>query len=68
MNKNPVVAALLGVLFGCFGIGLYFRSWKDFFLCGTIQLGLCLLPIPPLNLALSWAAAATYGAIRANRP
>jgi hypothetical protein len=67
MRKNAAIAAILGVLFGCFGIGLYFRSWQAFLVCGALQLGLLLIPLPPLNLAFSWAAAATYGAIRASK-
>lgn len=67
MRKNPILAAILGVLFGAFGIGIYFRSFKDFLLCLGLQILLILLPIPPLNFALSWAAAATYGLIRANQ-
>jgi hypothetical protein len=28
-RKSPVVAGLLGFLFGGIGLGLYFRTWKD---------------------------------------
>lgn len=67
MNKNPIVAAILGVLFGAIGIGVYFGSFKDFLFCFALQFALFLIPIPPLNLALSWAAAATYGLVRAKQ-
>lgn len=29
-KKNPLVAGVLGFLFGGIGLGLYFGSWKDF--------------------------------------
>ena len=35
-NKNPIVAGALGFLFGPIGIGLYFQSWGDFFLCFVV--------------------------------
>jgi len=44
--KSPVWAFLIGILFGAPGIGIYFRSWKDFFIClvAFFALGLVLLP------------------------
>ena len=32
-DKNPFVAGVLGLLFGPFGIGIYFKSWVDFAIC-----------------------------------
>ena len=37
-GKNPLVGFAMGFLFGPFGVGLYLKSWGDFFLTLTIVL------------------------------
>lgn len=64
-KKNPVIAAVLGVLFGAIGIGIYFRSWKDFFICMGLFIGLIIL-IPGLGALPGWLFSAIYGAYRAH--
>lgn len=62
-GKSPIVAAIVGLLFGAPGIGLYLRSWSDFFILmalfvfGTIFTGGVAAPI-------CWAIAGAWGARR----
>ena len=64
-EKNPLVAFLLGVFFGALGVGIYFRSWKDFFVCFFLFVFLT-LAIPGLGALPGWLFAAFYGAYRAH--
>ena len=64
-KKNPLLAAALGVFFGAVGIGIYFRSWKDFFVCIGLFIGLSIV-IPGLGAVPGWLFAAVYGAYRAH--
>ena len=64
-KKSPLVAAVLGVFFGAIGIGIYFRSWKDFFICVLLFIGLTII-IPGLGAFPGWLFAAAYGAYRAH--
>lgn len=64
--KSPAISAILGLLFGAFGVGIYLQSWKIFFICFAIQLVILFIPVPPLNFAASWAFAAIFGYIKAS--
>lgn len=62
-KKSPLVAFVLGFLFGPFGVGIYTRSWMDFFvclvavLCITVGTGGC-------AALFAWCLAGAYGALR----
>lgn len=60
-QKNPIVAAIAGFLLGPFGVALYLQSWSVFYPCFAISFALLLMPVPPLNLAMSCAASAIFG-------
>ncbi|HYC87801.1 MAG TPA: hypothetical protein VEO54_01200 [Thermoanaerobaculia bacterium] len=62
--KNPFVAFVLGVFFGALGVGIYFKSWKDFFVCLILFLFLTLM-IPGLGVVPGWLFAGFYGGYRA---
>jgi hypothetical protein len=64
-KKSPVAAFVLGVLFGAIGVGIYFRSWKDFFVCILLFIGLAIV-IPGIGTIPGWLFAAGYGAYRAH--
>jgi len=64
-EKNPLVAFLLGLFFGALGIGIYFKSWKDFFVCLFLFIFLIVM-IPGLGGVPGWLFAAFYGAYRAH--
>ncbi len=63
-KKNPVVAGVVGLFFGALGIGLYFQSWKDFFVCMFLFIGLLIL-IPGFGALPGWLFAPVYGIYRA---
>jgi hypothetical protein len=63
-EKNPGIAFLLGILFGAIGVGIYFRSWKDFFVCLFLFIVLT-LAIPAVGAIPGWLFAGFYGAYRA---
>ncbi len=73
-GKNPVIAAILGFLFGGLGLGLYFWSWKDFlypvlvFIVTIIFFGSFVLPI--IGVMPGWLVgslfASGWGVWRAN--
>ena len=65
-KKSPVLAGILGFLFGPFGIGAYFMSWKDF-LCCMGMLILLMIAIPGLGALPGWIFSACYGVYRANK-
>lgn len=64
-EKNPIVAFLLGMFFGALGVGIYFKSWKDFFVCFFLFIFLTVL-IPGLGALPGWLFAGFYGAYRAH--
>jgi hypothetical protein len=45
-KKSPVVAAILGFFCGGFGLGIYFRSLKDFIVLLAIWIVIALVAIP----------------------
>jgi hypothetical protein len=62
--KNPVIAGVLGFFFGALGVGLYFKSWKDFLICFGVFF-VVLFAIPALGAVPGWWFAAGYGVYRA---
>jgi hypothetical protein len=63
-TKNPVIAGVLGFVFGAIGVGLYFRSWSDFFVC-LVAFVVLTVAIPGLGAIPGWWFAAGYGVFRA---
>jgi hypothetical protein len=64
-QKNPFVSALVGLFFGPIGIGIYFKSFVDFFWCLVFLIGLFIL-IPGLGVVPGWLFSAAYGGYRAH--
>lgn len=65
-EANPWAAFALGFFFGAIGVAVYFRSWKDFFVCMALFILLTLaMPMGP-GEAVGWIFAAFYGAWRAH--
>ena len=69
-GKNPIVAFLLGLFFGAFGVGLYLQNWSDFLLCAGVYLFLIICAAPtvlsiPLAMLIGGVFCACYGAYRA---
>ena len=64
-KKNPLVAFVVGLLFGALGVAVYFKSMRDFWVC----LGMFLIAsivIPGLGSILGWFFSPVYGAWRAH--
>jgi len=71
-RKNPIVAFFVGALFGAPGIGLYFWSWGDFFLCSGVYLFFIIGSIPtivgmPIAVLLGGLFSGIYGVWRASK-
>jgi hypothetical protein len=64
-KKNPGIALLIGVFFGALGIGIYFRSWKDFFLCLFLFISFTII-FPAIGAIPGWLFSGVYGAYRAH--
>lgn len=64
-HKDPTVAAVVGLLFGPFGIGLYFRSWADFVVLLLLIIILGIM-IPGVGAIGAWIFAAIWGYARAS--
>ena len=64
--KDPIIAAIVGFLGGPIGIGIYFKSWSDFFVsfCLIIALGIL---IPGVGLIPGWIFSAIFAYLRAER-
>ncbi len=70
-QKSPVIAFVMGFLFGCFGVGLYLWSWKDFFfsLLVVVLFVLLFLPTGPFEafaLPIGFLVVGCYAAYRAS--
>ncbi len=66
-RREPSVAAVWGFLFGGIGLGIYFRSWIDFFFPVVIWLCLSIVALPTgeILLLLAPVFCAIYGYFRA---
>ncbi len=64
-RKSPVIAFVLGLLFGALGVALYFKSFKDFGICLVLFLVASVM-LPGLGSILGWFFASVYGAWRAH--
>lgn len=62
--KSPIWAGIIGFFFGPLGIGLYFGSLEDFFVCLLLLIILGFI-IPGLGLVPGWLFSAGYGMYRA---
>lgn len=64
-GKSRVLAAILGLLLGGIGLGIYFRSWKDFIIPIVVSIVLVYL-FAAGGLMLSALFAAVWGFWRAS--
>ena len=62
-RKNPWVAAVDHSFFGAIGVGLYFGSWSDFFLCFVV---IFLLLMTGIGAPLGFVLTGVYGYYRAH--
>ena len=72
MKRNPILAFIIGFLFGAPGIGLYFWSWGDFFLCSGVYLfflvGMAWTVVGlPVAVFLAALCCGSYGVWRASQ-
>ena len=67
-KKSPLIAGILGFLFGGIGIGLYFQSWKDaaYLIVIFIMLSLLLSPLVIVGPFLALCFASGWGVVRAS--
>lgn len=67
-KKNPVIAGILGFLFGGLGIGLYFQSWKDgiYLVIVFFLLSILLAHLVVVGPFLALCFASLWGVIRAS--
>lgn len=65
-DKNPVIGAIIGLLFGPAGIGIYFRSWRDFFLCLVVLILISIILVG-FGAIPGWIFSAFYGFYRAEK-
>jgi hypothetical protein len=63
-KKNPLVAGVLGFLFGGIGLGLYFGSWKDFLYPILTLLGLAIV-LPGIGIVVGVLLTTIWGIVRA---
>lgn len=63
-KKNPLIAGLIGFAFGGIGLGLYFRSFKDFLYPILVMLLLSFL-FPGVGTVAGIALTTLWGIIRA---
>jgi hypothetical protein len=61
-KKSPILAAIIGFLFGPIGVGLYFQSWRDFFLCLGVLIFLMFFVV---SAPLGWLFSTAYACYRA---
>lgn len=65
-RKNPMLAGIIGFLFGPVGIGIYFKSKNDFLWCLGLLIGFMIV-VPGVGLLPGWLFSAGYGYKRASR-
>lgn len=63
-KKNPLIAGVLGFLFGGIGLGLYFRTWQDFVFPVLIFIGLSII-FPVLGTGAAIILTTIWGIVRA---
>jgi len=66
-KKNPVLAGILGFLFGGIGLGIYFQSFKDFLypVLVFLMLSVLLAPLLVVGPFLALLFASGWGVVRA---
>jgi len=67
VKKNPLLAGILGFLFGGLGIGLYFQSWKDgvYLVVVFLMLSFLLAPLVVVGPLIALLFAGVWGFARA---
>jgi hypothetical protein len=65
-RKSPMAAFLLGFFFGALGVAIYFKSWKDFFVCIGLFLAFALIAPWGPGEFVGMLFAAIYGSWRAH--
>jgi hypothetical protein len=62
-KKNPVIAGILGFLFGGIELGLYFQTWKDFLypVIVFVMLSILLAPLVVVGPFFALVFAAVWG-------
>ena len=64
-GKSAILAFIIGVAFGPFGVGLYLRSWMDFWVpMGFVIIGSFLTV--GLAAPIFWMLSGLWGAVRVN--
>jgi hypothetical protein len=63
-KKNPVVALVVGCLFGCVGTGIYFGTFLDFLVPFVVFLVLTIVGVG-VGALPGWLFAGVWGLIRA---
>jgi len=62
-KKDPVIACIVGLLFGSIGIGIYLQSLTDFLIPLLCFVALTIL-IPGVGAIPGWLCAGLYGYFR----
>lgn len=62
-GKSMGLAFVVGLLFGPFGVGLYLRSWADFFILLAIVIGGSMFTVG-VGAPVFWILCGAWGAIR----
>ncbi|MBX3402383.1 MAG: hypothetical protein KF699_03125 [Phycisphaeraceae bacterium] len=62
-GKSMGLAFIVGLLFGPFGVGLYLRSWADFFILLAIVIGGSMFTVG-VGAPVFWILCGAWGAIR----
>jgi hypothetical protein len=63
-RRSAIVAALIGLVFGALGVGIYFRSFLDFVLCMLLTMVASMgyvMSGSPMTLLLCMTASSLYG-------
>jgi hypothetical protein len=63
-RRSAAAAAIIGLLFGGIGIGIYFRSFLDFVVCSALTMIVSMAFVvsgSPMTLLLCMCAPALYG-------
>lgn len=63
-RKSPVLAFVIGCLFGCIGTGIYFRTFLDFFVPFVVFLVLAIAGVG-IGAIPGWLFAGVWGLFRA---
>lgn len=62
-GKSAFLAFVLGVLFGPFGVGIYLKSWMDFFVLLAIVVFGAMFTVG-IGAPVFWIVCGVWGAVR----